>query len=330
MSAPRVVIAGAGLMGRWHAYAAHHAGAIVVAVADPQLGRAQAIAGSDALATRTLADALETTPDIVHVCAPLDTHMELCHQALAAGCHVIVEKPVSPTAHEAAELVQAASAAARTLTPVHQFICQEGVRQIMARRGALGPIRHLEFATCSAGADGRDDRGRDLVAAEIAPHAFSLARALLDIDVGDLTWRLDRAGAGEWTFSAVTAAGTTIMSVISLRARPTFATCRVLGEGGSALADLFQGFATFEPATASCAYKVIRPVAVGLEVAGTSLAQLTRRALRGERAYPGLRALCADTYRAIAGGGPAPFRATEVADVAEARDQLLRQVIHSS
>lgn len=320
--APRVAIVGAGVMGRWHADAARHAGAIVAAVVDPRQEQAETLAGSGAVCT-SLAEALPLRIDVVHICTPLEAHLELSREALRAGCHVIIEKPVTPSRAESESLVREAEAADRLLVPVHQFVFQDGIQRIIAKRDSIGPLRHIEFATCSAGAETRADGDRDLVAAEIVPHAFALARALLGRSVGDLDWQLQRPLAGEWLFSATTPEGCTLSGLVSLSSRPTFATCRVLGAHGSAKADLFQGFALFEPDTSSTSYKVMRPIAVGLGTVSAAAWHLAGRAVRWERAYPGLRTLCTATYRAAMEGGAAPFRADEVVDVATARDRLV-------
>lgn len=322
MSGPRIVIVGAGLMGRWHADAARHLGATVVAVVDPVAERAHAIAGV-ATVHATLADALQVESDVVHVCTPLASHHALACEAIAAGRHVILEKPVSATRGEADALVDAARRAGTLLVPVHQFVFQDGIKRIVARRDSIGPFRHIEFATCSAGADSSPDADRDTIAAEIMPHAFALARALLQQPVGHLPWQLQRSMPGEWRATATTADGCLISGLISLRARPTFATCRVLGERGSAMADLFHGHAVFERGSASRRYKVIRPVAIGLQTVAASLLNLSWRLARREGAYPGLRALLDATYASAAGRGPAPFRPDEITDIAAAREQLL-------
>lgn len=319
---PSVVIVGAGLMGRWHLDAARKSGARIVAVVDRDPRRARALAGR-APVRESLSEALRDPVDVVHICTPLDTHVALCHEALAARCHVIVEKPATPTLTEAIELDDAARSAGRMLVPVHQFVFQRGVQQIRASLPRMGTIRQLEFATASAGGE-HSGSEPDAVASEIVPHPISLARNLLGVEVGALAWRLDRPAPGEWRIGAVSGRGSNIAALISLSARPTFATCRILGDGGSATADLFHGFATFEPGTRSRRYKMIRPLAVGLETAGTAAWNLAGRAARREPAYPGLRALCAATYAAIQGQGPPPFADGEVVDVARARDNLLQ------
>lgn len=309
-------------MGRWHLDAARRAGARAVAFVDPDTRRAEALGGRGAIVHSSLAAALEHPADVVHVCTPLGSHAALCHQALAAGCHVIVEKPATPTATEAASLVAAAQAAGRLLVPVHQFVFQRGIQAMLARRAEFGVIRHFEFATASAGADvtGAD---RDGIAAEIVPHGLALARSLLDLRVGDLDWTLHRPAKGEWRFSAMTDREASISGWISLRARPTFAVCRVLGDEASATADLFHGFALFERGHASRRYKLIRPFAVGLRGTRLAAVNLLGRALQRERAYPGLRGLCAATYARIGSQGPPPFAPDEIVDVARARDRLI-------
>ncbi|GAA5944504.1 hypothetical protein JCM3775_005878 [Rhodotorula graminis] len=63
----------------------------------------------------TLAEALEQDIDAVWVLAPNAEHFAYCKQALEAGKHVVVEKPVTPTSHEAFELADLARAKGRVL-----------------------------------------------------------------------------------------------------------------------------------------------------------------------------------------------------------------------
>ncbi|MGH7593514.1 MAG: Gfo/Idh/MocA family protein [Gemmatimonadales bacterium] len=318
---PSAVIVGAGLMGRWHLDAARRSGARVIGVVDRDAERARRVGGGTR-AYESLTAALRQSVDVVHICTPLGTHVPLGHEAIAAGCHVIVEKPATPDGTQAAALSAAALAAGRLLVPVHQFVFQRGVQQIRARLPEFGTIRHFEFATASAGADGSGADG-DTVAAEITPHALSLVRNLLGIQLATLDWHLERPAPGEWRLSAATDRGATITGLISMRARPTFASCRVLGERATATADLFHGYAVFEAAHASRRYKMIRPLVMGVASTARATANLLGRAARREPAYPGLRALCAATYAAMAGQGPRPFASDEITDIARARDALI-------
>lgn len=57
----------------------------------------------------TTAELLEScAPDVVHICTPHDQHVGPALEALAAGVHVLLEKPIAHTAAEARRLVEAA------------------------------------------------------------------------------------------------------------------------------------------------------------------------------------------------------------------------------
>ena len=110
----RVVVVGAGLMGRWHARAALRCGARVVGVFDRDSTAATRLAaavggGRTATTGDHFAAILEREdPDAVHICTPLESHVELCQGALEAGAHLLVEKPLAPTSAETLEILQLA------------------------------------------------------------------------------------------------------------------------------------------------------------------------------------------------------------------------------
>uniref|UniRef100_UPI0034DFC05D Gfo/Idh/MocA family protein n=1 Tax=Streptomyces flavofungini TaxID=68200 RepID=UPI0034DFC05D len=65
--------------------------------------------GHDVSAADDLAGLL-TRVTAVDVCTPTPTHKELALAAVAAGRHVVCEKPLALTAHDAAEIAAAAEA----------------------------------------------------------------------------------------------------------------------------------------------------------------------------------------------------------------------------
>jgi len=86
--------------------------------------------------------------DVVDICTPGDSHCEIALAALAAGKHVLCEKPLANTVEEAREMVAAAEAAraggARSMcgfnyrrVPAVAFL-----RQLIAT-GRLGTVRHV-------------------------------------------------------------------------------------------------------------------------------------------------------------------------------------------
>jgi predicted dehydrogenase len=92
----RVLIVGAGTMGKAHAAAARSCGSIVAAVVDTDQGRRETLArryGAQAFAT--LPEALQGAdrPDTAVVASPSHAHLAQSRDLLEAGISVLVEKP---------------------------------------------------------------------------------------------------------------------------------------------------------------------------------------------------------------------------------------------
>ena len=110
----RVAIAGAGFIGAVHARSARLAGARIIGVSASSPARseeaARALGAERAFAT---SEELVESPDVdvVHICTPNHLHLPLAEAALAAGKHVICEKPLATDVAGARRLVDAAAAA---------------------------------------------------------------------------------------------------------------------------------------------------------------------------------------------------------------------------
>ncbi|MEV6373253.1 Gfo/Idh/MocA family protein [Micromonospora musae] len=134
---PRVAIVGAGFMGQVHAEAARRAGASVVAAVASRPDRAAAAASAIGAANgypdlTALLDDAEI--DVLHVCTPNASHAPVAAAALAAGVHVICEKPLATGATEAAALEAAAADRVATVPFVYRF--HPMVRELRARLAA--------------------------------------------------------------------------------------------------------------------------------------------------------------------------------------------------
>jgi len=117
MNVLRVGIVGAGGMGSTHARSfARLDGVAIEAIADIESGKADVLAARyGAQAFSSLEALLEVRPDIVVVSVPTDLHRRCAEAAFAAGCHVLVEKPLALTPADADAIVDAADRAGRTL-----------------------------------------------------------------------------------------------------------------------------------------------------------------------------------------------------------------------
>ena len=139
-----VAIIGGGLVGQVHLEAMRqHPAVSAVSLAESDAAALAAAAGRFALGGtttdyRTFVD--DPTVDIVDICLPHDLHHPVALSALAAGKHVITDKPISNTLAEADEMIAAAERSGKRLfvalnerfLPVHQR-----VRELLAD-GSIG------------------------------------------------------------------------------------------------------------------------------------------------------------------------------------------------
>jgi predicted dehydrogenase len=85
--------------------------------------------------------------DVVHVCTPNDLHLPLSEAAIAAGKHVVCEKPLATSLAGATRLLEAASAAGIVATVPFAYRFYPMVREARARVGDdAGPLRLIHGA----------------------------------------------------------------------------------------------------------------------------------------------------------------------------------------
>jgi predicted dehydrogenase len=146
----RVGIVGTGFIGRVHARAARVAGAQLAGVASSSPERAAA-ARRELHADRGYDSAEELIAsdeiDVVHVCTPNHLHVPLAQAAIAAGKHVVCEKPVALDSSHAAGLIVAAEAAGVVVTVPFAYRYYPTVREARVRvRAATGGARLIHGA----------------------------------------------------------------------------------------------------------------------------------------------------------------------------------------
>ena len=137
-------------------------------------------------------------------------------------------------------------------------------------------------------------------------------------------WRIEVGAADEWMLSA-TIDGVRALITISLVARPTEASMCLWGTHGASRADLFHDFAVFRGGAVGRSHKLARPFVDAGQTLAAASANLLRRTVRGEAAYPGLRALMQRFHRACEDGGPPPIAGSRVVEIAAIRDRFLAE-----
>jgi predicted dehydrogenase len=145
-----VAVVGVGFVGAHHVDAARRTGyADVRALVGPDQARIAARAADLGVpfATTDLDAVLgDGAVDVIHICTPNDTHVELAARALEGGMHVVVEKPLGQDIAAAAELDELARRHERHAMVAFTYRGYPMVRRARAlvESGALGSVHLVE------------------------------------------------------------------------------------------------------------------------------------------------------------------------------------------
>ena len=115
--------------------------------------------------------------DAVVIATPTGTHAQIAGEAIQAGKHVLLEKPLCQTNEEAAYLVELAQATDRVLMVGHVFLFNDGITKLRALydSGELGHIHYLDAARTNLG----PIRGDVNALCDLGTHDISIFNYLL-------------------------------------------------------------------------------------------------------------------------------------------------------
>jgi predicted dehydrogenase len=144
-------------------------------VCDLDLERARRIAGRDCSvrATDLLDDVLDDPRvEAVAVATPASTHVDLALACIAAGKHLLLEKPLATNVADATKIVEAAEDAGVVLMCDHTYCYTPAVRHIrrLVQDGTLGVIQYLDSVRVNLGLVQPDVD----VFWDLAPHDLSI------------------------------------------------------------------------------------------------------------------------------------------------------------
>lgn len=176
----RIGIAGAGHFGRFHALkVAASRRAVLAGLHDPDGARAAAVGREVRAPALPLPDLLAAC-DALIVAAPADAHHALATQAIRAGCHVLIEKPIAATLAQADELAALAAHAGTVLQVGHLLRYSAEHRAISAR------ITRPLYIECARIAPFKP-RGTDVsVILDLMIHDLDLVLALVDSPIASV------------------------------------------------------------------------------------------------------------------------------------------------
>ena len=139
----------------------------------------RAAVGADHPTARLRTDLTSALDDVdaVVIATPPESHFELGAEAIGAGRHVLIEKPLTTSTAEALELVELADRAGVTLAVGHTFAHNDAVRELesLLAGGAVGPLHYLDAARLNLGLYRHDVN----VLWDLAAHDIAITTLLL-------------------------------------------------------------------------------------------------------------------------------------------------------
>lgn len=129
-------------------------------------------------ATRDYRDLLNGDVDAVVVATPVHMHYPLAREALLAGKHVLVEKPIALSSREGKELVDLAEEMNLTLSVGHIYRFNNAMNEVrrLARSNFFGRTFFMNLMWMNLEPPYPD---RDVIV-DLAPHTFDIANFIFD------------------------------------------------------------------------------------------------------------------------------------------------------
>jgi predicted dehydrogenase len=176
---PRIAVIGCGNWGAKHVRvlaSIARVGPLVAVDADPSRLASVAHAIPGLICLESLDEAMPVI-DAAVVATPPTTHVPLAMRLIAAGKHVLVEKPLATSVHDARQLSEAADAAGVILMVGHTFEYHAAVWKLreLVQSKDIGDLYYIDTARLNLGLYQNDVN----VIADLAPHDISIANYIL-------------------------------------------------------------------------------------------------------------------------------------------------------
>ncbi|MEV4644509.1 Gfo/Idh/MocA family oxidoreductase [Saccharopolyspora sp. NPDC049357] len=196
----RVGLIGAGRMGADHALRLHEriSGVRLAAIADPDLDRAQQVAGG--FGARATADAFEviddSAVDALVIASPGSAHEGLLLAAIERGVPVLCEKPLTPDAKSSLRVVEAEEARGKHLVQVgfmRRFDAEYAQLKRLLDAGELGAPLMLHCVHRNAATP--PGFTSEMMIYDSVVHEFDTARWLLGSEIAAVTVRAPKSSS---------------------------------------------------------------------------------------------------------------------------------------
>jgi predicted dehydrogenase len=287
----------------------------------------------------------EVTPDVVHITTPPDTHVELAQQAVDAGSHVLVEKPLALNSRDARALVEYVERRNRKLTVGYTYHFDPAMQTLRSRiaRGDLGDVVHVEsfFGYDLSGPYGRaiiqdsEHWVRRLPGGllhNVIDHLLNKVTEFIpdqDPHVYVVAWvKSCSIGLPDELRLMIRGRNTSAFATFSANSRPLVHRLSVFGTKNIAHVDFVGSVLTFEPSPTlpgafgriSCAFDQAKQYL---------LQGMNNVVLFGRSKYqplPGLQLLISAFYDSIAFDGPLPITYADILKVCKLTDGVFSEL----
>jgi predicted dehydrogenase len=295
----------------------------------------------------------EEKPDVLHISTPPQSHLSLTRQAVAAGCHVYLEKPVALRHIEAEAIVAAAIESGRKLAVNYWPNFEEQSLELhrLYNAGVLGAPVHIEslYGYNLAGEYGtaikRDPNhwvrrmpGRlfqnvlDHVLNKITPflpddqpaiQAFAFRGGTVSPDE-----ELDDEGLLDELRVMIRGAHTTAYATFTAHARPVGHTLRVFGTKNTAYADFNARTVVLERRQPfpSALGRLFPPFLVAKDYLRQGMINVGRFSNARAHFFDGMRHLLSEFYRSIESDSPPPIPYRDILRVSSMMEKIFLQV----
>jgi predicted dehydrogenase/nucleoside-diphosphate-sugar epimerase len=313
----------------------------IVGVADLNQARASELAQRFAVPRSfpSLAAMLEARPDVVHVLTPPDAHAENAIEALRAGCHVLIEKPLATSVEDCDRIAAAAAEAGKSVCVGHSLLRDPFVARALeiARSGAIGEVVGVDhfrgqfYAPYAGGQLPYQYRDGGFPFRDLGVHSLYMLEALLG-RIEDATLRLgppSRDGCPffkDWRVLVQCKRGMGQI-YITWNVKPLQDVLVIHGTRGVIRADIMGMSVTTRKKgrLPGPAERILNSVGEGrrmmTQVTGNVLKVLRKKLLR----YHGLQMLVGEFYQSLRDGTPSPVSIDEARPIIHWTERIARQ-----
>jgi len=256
--------------------------------------------------------------DVIHICTPLETHLDLAEKAIKSGVNAYVEKPFALNHKNAESLFKRADKKNVKICAGHQLLFEKACQETKKILHYIGDIIHIEsyFSFRQV----RKNIGPVDQVVDILPHpVYSLLEFLnknacsesknpVEIKSIQVTNNGD-------VRSLLKRDGVTGTLVVTLKGRPVESYLHIVGVNGSLWVDFVRETVTkFTGPGTSAIDAVLNPYLQAKQLLLNTTKAFASRAFSKQKSYPGLYELVKVFYKSVSNGSTSPLTDASILD----------------